>query len=220
MISDSDPSSPQVVNLTGQGSELSLSLSKVSFTGTPVGSTSAPKVITLKNLGTGTINISQVQATGPYSQTNTCTGPLVGGASCTVSTSFSPLVSGSNYGAIYVTNDGPGSPEAVALSGTSSALLFTPTQLTFPAQAVGTTSQPLTFTIKNVTSTAVNFGKGAISGPFKETNTCGSSILGNSSCTFTVTFTPTATGTQSGSIRNTAADFLSPFTTKLTGTGQ
>ncbi len=220
VISDSDPSSPQVVNLTGQGSELSLSLSKVSFTGTPVGSTSAPKVITLKNLGTGTINISQVQATGPYSQTNTCTGPLVGGASCTVSTSFSPLVSGSNYGAIYVTNDGPGSPEAVALSGTSSALLFTPTQLTFPAQAVGTTSQPLTFTIKNVTSTAVNFGKGAISGPFKETNTCGSSILGNSSCTFTVTFTPTATGTQSGSIRNTAADFLSPFTTKLTGTGQ
>ena len=150
----------------------------MTFTGTPVGSTSAPKVISLRNAGTGTINISQVQATGPYSQTNTCVGPLVAGASCAVSASFSPLASGSNFGAIYVTTDGPGSPQAVTLSGTSSALLFSPTQLTFPAQAVGTTSQPLTFTVKNVTSTAVNFGKGAISGPFKQTNNCGSSILG------------------------------------------
>jgi hypothetical protein len=35
-----------------------------------------------------------------------------------------------------------------------------------------------------------------------------------------VTFTPTATGTRTGTINSTAADFLSPFTQKLTGTGQ
>ena len=220
VITDSDPSSPQTVNLTGQGTELAESEAKLSFTGTVVGDTSPPKLVTLQNLGTTSITISQIQATGAYGQTNTCIGPLTEGTPCTVSVTFSPLRSGSSFGAIYITTNGPGSPQVINLTGTSSALSFLPTGLTFPAQNVGTTSQPLTITVKNNTSTAVAIGTIAIQGPFKQTNTCGTSILGNGSCAITVTFTPTATGTQTGTIRTTAADFLSPFTNKLTGTGQ
>ena len=220
VITDSDASSPQTVNLTGQGTELAESETKLSFTGTVVGATSPPKVVTLQNLGTSPIMITQVQATGPYAQTNTCLGPLTEGTPCTVSVSFSPLRSGSSFGAIYITTDGPGSPQVINLTGTSSALSFLPTGLTFPAQNVGTTSQPMTITVKNNTSTAVAMGTITTQGPFKQSNTCGPSILGDGSCAITVTFTPTATGIQNGTIKTTAADFLSPFTNKLTGTGQ
>lgn len=220
VITDSDPSSPQVVNLTGMGTALSQSQSKLTFSGTPIGGTSAPEVVTLHNLGTSTINISGVQATGSYSETNTCVGALAEGASCTISVSFTPLVSGSTFGAVYITDDGPGSPQVINLSGSSSALLFSPTSLTFAAQTVGTTSPAKTITIKNVTATTVALGTIAASAPFAQTNTCGKSILGNASCTISVTYTPTAKGTQSGTTRVTAADFLSPFSNKLTGTGQ
>jgi phospholipase C len=220
VITDSDPSSPQTVTLTGQGTELSQSASKLNFTGTPIGSTSAPKVVTLQNLGTSPITISQVQATGAYAETDKCVGSLLGGASCTVSVFFKPLMSGSSFGAVYITTDGPGSPQVINLTGTSSALSFNPPQLTFAAQSIGTTSEPQTITIKNNTATAVVMGTIAIQGPFAQTNTCSPNILGNGTCTITVTYTPTASGAQTGTVKTLAADFLSPFTSKLTGTGQ
>jgi phospholipase C len=218
-IVDSNPTSPQVINLTGQGTELSQSATSLSYTGTVIGKTSAPKVVTLKNLGTTAITISEVQATGPYSQTNTCTGALNGGASCTISVSFSPVRGGSSYGAVYITTNGPGSPQVVNLTGTSSAITFKPASLTFASQKVGTTSPAKTITMSNSTPSPVTLGSITISGPFAETNTCGASIAANGTCTITVTYTPTATGTQTGTITTLAADFLSPFTTKLTGTG-
>jgi hypothetical protein len=219
VITDSDPSSPQVVNLTGQGTELSQSATKVTFRGTAIGSTSAAQVVTLKNLGTAAINISKAQATGPYGATSTCVGPLNGGASCTVSATFSPSLSGTSFGALYITSDSPGSPQVVNLSGTASALTFNPPKLTFPQQQVGTTSAPLSVTIKNSTATAVAVGTVVVTGPFLQTNTCSPNILANGSCTINVTFTPTAQGTQNGSMRTTAADFQSPFTSQLSGTG-
>jgi hypothetical protein len=192
----------------------------MTFSGTPIGAHSAPENVTLQNLGTGDINISQVQATGAYTETNTCVGVLAASAKCTVSVTFNPLLSGTTFGGLYVKSDDPGSPLEVNLSGSSSALTFSPGQLTFPATTVGSSSSPLTLTIKNVTANAVAFGKFAIQGPFSQTHTCGVSIAGNSSCTITVTYTPTAKGTQSGTVKTTAADFESPFSTKLTGTGQ
>jgi hypothetical protein len=219
-IVDSDPSSPQTINLTGQGTELSQSATSLHFSETALGKTSAPRTVSLKNLGTTSITLAEIQATGPYSETNTCGGALNGGATCSISVSFSPLRSGSSYGAIYVTTNGPGSPQVVNLTGSASALTFNPTSLTFAAQKVGTTSPAKTITISNSTSAAVTIGSVSISGPYKETNTCGGSIAGNGSCTISVTFTPTATGTQTGTVKTLAADFESPFSNKLTGTGQ
>ena len=219
VITDSDPSSPQVINLTAQGTELAESVSKLSVSGTKIGGTSPPQQVTLTNLGTTTINVTGVQATGPYSSTNTCANPLIGGASCTVSVIFNPVASGTSFGAVYITTDGPGSPQVVNLTGTSSALAFNPPKVTFPSQAVGTTSQPLTITITNAIATAVAMGTIAIDGPFAQTNNCGSSLPGNGSCTITVTFTPKVQGNATGNVRTLAADFLSPFTTQLSGTG-
>lgn len=218
-INDSDLSSPQVVNLIGQGTGVSQSAGRLVFSGTTIGSTSQPQVVTLKNVGGGIINVSKVQATASYAETDNCVGQLLPGSSCGVSLTFHPQVSGSNFGALYVTSDDPGSPQVVTLNGSSSALSFSPTKLAFPSQKVGTTSQPMTITVRNFTANPVAIGTIASSGPFAQINTCGSSILGNSSCTITVTFTPTVQGTQKGSIKTLAADFMSPFNNQLSGTG-
>jgi len=59
----------------------------------------------------------------------------------------------------------------------------------------------------------------AASGAFGETTTCGASIAANASCTVSVTFTPTASGTQTGSLTITSNATNSPSTVSLTGTG-
>jgi phospholipase C len=216
---DSAAGSPQVVSLTGVGTELSQSATKLAFSGTTIGNSSSPSSFTLKNIGSSSITVSEVQATGPYTQTNTCVGALASEASCSVSVTFHPVRGGSSYGAVYITTNQPGSPQVVNLTGTSSALSFKPASFTFPSTKVGTTSAPKVFTVSNSTPSPVTIGSISISGPFAQTNTCGTSVPASGSCTISVTFTPTTTGTQTGSIKTLAADLLSPFTTKLTGTG-
>jgi hypothetical protein len=55
--------------------------------------------------------------------------------------------------------------------------------------------------------------------PFAETNTCGSSVLPGKKCTISVTFTPTVTGTASGTVTITDNASNSPQTVTTGGTG-
>jgi hypothetical protein len=52
------------------------------------------------------------------------------------------------------------------------------------------------------------------------TTPCGSSLAAKSKCTISVTFTPTATGTRTGSLNVTDSALNSPQTAALTGTGE
>ena len=102
-INDSSSNSPQIVHLTGEGTELSESVTKLAYTGTVIGNTSAAQTVTLENLGTTSITISAVQATGPFNQTSNCVGGLGAGASCTISVTFSPVIARTSYGSIFIT---------------------------------------------------------------------------------------------------------------------
>ena len=62
-------------------------------------------------------------------------------------------------------------------------------------------------------------GTAATTGPFAQTNTCASSVAAGANCTVSITFTPTATGSQTGAFTITDSDFQSPQTVTLTGTG-
>ena len=92
-----------------------------------------------------------------------------------------------------------------------------PTALTFSPQVTGTTSAAQTVTVANPTSAAAAVSSITASGPFAQTNNCGSSIAANGSCTVNVTFSPTATGTSTGSVTINAGGVTS--TVSLTGTG-
>ena len=78
--------------------------------------------------------------------------------------------------------------------------LLTPStfELGFGNQSVGTASSPQTVTL-SATGTASSLIDGiTISGDFSQTNTCGTSLAPNTSCSVAVVFKPTATGTRAG----------------------
>ena len=102
---------------------------------------------------------------------------------------------------------------------------FSPTSLTFSPQNVGVTSTPQTVTVTNngtanLTISTVTIGGTNASDFAKSANTCaGATVTPNKTCTVSVTFTPSATGSRTAtlSINDNAAN--SPQTVSLSGTG-
>jgi hypothetical protein len=111
--------------------------------------------------------------------------------------------------------------EVFPAAGGSSAptLSVSPASLTFASQALNTTSSPQTVTVNNTGSATANISTIATTGDFAETSTCGTSIAAGASCTVSVTFTPTASGTRTGSLTIASNASNSPSTVALTGTG-
>jgi hypothetical protein len=191
-----------------------------------LGNTSSAKTATLTNSGGGTVSISSISITGTDASqyiisAKTCGSSLAAGASCTISVEFKPTAEGVQSATLSVV-DGGGT-QTSALSGTGTAVKFAPASLTFSSTAVGTSSAPQTATMTNLGSTAITITSIAIGGTdpsdFTETNTCGSSLAANSSCSITVTFTPNAIGTLTANVTVTDSDVTSPQKLILTGTG-
>jgi hypothetical protein len=118
-ITDSAPGSPQVINLTGTASTLTLSASSLDFGSVAVGSTSAAQSITATNDGTTAISFSSITASGDFAETDNCvTVPLQPSTNCTINVTFKPSSTNSSVGALTITDNAPGSPQIVLLTGT------------------------------------------------------------------------------------------------------
>ena len=121
-ISSSDPGNPSAIALSGTGTVVSLSKKKVSFGDQPVGTTSTPQNVTLKNVGSTELNFTGITITGTnagdFAQTNTCGTSIAAGASCTITVTFKPTAQGTRSAAVSINDDGGGSPQKVILSGT------------------------------------------------------------------------------------------------------
>jgi len=124
-IADSELGSPQAITVTGTGTYVSLSPTRLGFGSHAVGATSPAKIVTLTNVGTALVDISSIQIAGADSQdfiqsATTCGPSVVGGASCTISLRFKPTATGTRSATLDLNDDGGGSPQTVALSGTGS----------------------------------------------------------------------------------------------------
>jgi Subtilase family/Abnormal spindle-like microcephaly-assoc'd, ASPM-SPD-2-Hydin len=94
-----------------------------------------------------------------------------------------------------------------------------PTSLTFSSQTTGTSAPPQAITVTNTGQSVLTITGVAASGDYSETNTCGTSVAAGGSCAITVTFTPTAAGSRTGTITITDNVSNSPQKVSLTGTG-
>jgi hypothetical protein len=103
--------------------------------------------------------------------------------------------------------------------GTSSPLTASPSSLSFGSATVGSTSSASTVTVSNPGTGAATAISVSVSGPFSQTNTCGSSIAAGGSCTVSVSFAPTAAGAASGTLSVASSAPGSPLTAGLSGTG-
>lgn len=103
------------------------------------------------------------------------------------------------------------------------AVTFTPTSLTFGSQAVGTTSAPQSVTVTN-SGTANLFINGvSITQAGLDFNTdeacAGLTLAPGTSCSMSVVFNPSLTGTRTATLNVTDNAAGSPQTVPLTGTG-
>ena len=96
---------------------------------------------------------------------------------------------------------------------------LSPTSLSFSAQVVNTTSSGQAVTLSNTGNGDLTISSITISGSFAGTSTCGSTLDAYSSCAISVTFTPTAAGSSTGSVKIIDNATGSPHTLNLTGTG-
>ncbi|MEU9212760.1 choice-of-anchor D domain-containing protein [Streptomyces sp. NPDC048415] len=104
--------------------------------------------------------------------------------------------------------------------GASTATLSTsPTSLTYPSQALNTASNAQTVTVTNTGNATATLSGITITGDFSQTNTCGTSIAAGTSCTVSVTFKPTASGTRTGDLTVAGNASNGTSTVALTGTG-
>ncbi len=89
--------------------------STLTFAGQPVGVASTPKVAVVRNIGTHTVPITSIVASGDYLATDNCPKTLPVGGSCDIEVSFDPLAPGIRSG--FVDIDMPGENEHLSLAG-------------------------------------------------------------------------------------------------------
>ncbi len=196
----------------------------LTFTDQATGTTSAAQTVTVTNAGSAPLTISSIAVSGDFGQTNTCGGGLAaGGASCTISATFTPTATGDLEGAVTLTDDAAGSPHVVSLKGTgvtpAPAVSLTPSSLTFPEQTVGTTSDPQTISLTNSGSADLTITEISTGGDFAQSNDCPGTLGPGAGCTITVTFTPTASGDFTTAVLVTSDAAGSPHAATLSGTG-
>ncbi|MGA6988672.1 MAG: choice-of-anchor D domain-containing protein [Terriglobales bacterium] len=204
-------STSSVVTVTVTASSVpvvSLTPTTLTFLITRLGSTSAVKMVTLKNTGnatldinTGGITIGGADASSFSIKATTCGATLAASASCTISVTFSPAAIGALTGSLKIADNASGSPQSVPLNGTGTEVSLSPNPLAFGTVAM---SKTLAVTVKNLGTTALTLTSTSITGseaaefsvlPYKAspaTSTCLNpaltSLAQNATCTYSVEF--------------------------------
>ena len=241
-IYDNAIGSPQTASLTGTGATsavpvVALTPKTLTFASTKIGSTSAAKVVTLKNTGKGTLDINSggitISGTDKSSfliKSTTCGSTVAAAASCTISVEFKPAASGTLTAALQVADNAAGSPQSVSLTGTGAAtapvVSLTPKSLTFASTAVGSTTAAKVVTLKNTGTATLDIKSGGITisgtdkSSFTKTTTCAATVAAGASCTISVKFKPAASGALTATLDVADNAAGSPQSVSLAGTGK
>jgi hypothetical protein len=149
-------------------------------------------------------------------------------ASCTITFTYTPSPSAiSETAMLTVSDNAPPGTQTVMLSGTGAVVTatLTPASLNFGSVAQGIASAPMTANLAASVSIGLNITSIVFTGTnakdFAEKDNCGTMVPADSSCTITITFTPSLGGntmeTASLVVTDNAATLMQIVT--LTGIG-
>jgi len=125
-----------------------------------------------------------------------------------------------NGGLLRVGTYGRGVWQIALLSGVpQTTMTLAPPTLIFSGQPVQTASTPQTVTVTNTGSIDLTVGSVAVTGDFLETNNCTAAIAPGGTCAISVTFTPSTTGTRTGTLTVSGNIAGGQQTVSLSGTG-
>ena len=221
-----------VAKISPGPAEVTLSTNTLTFASYSAGTTSAEESVTLTSSGAGLLTLTSITASGDFALITTGTScPYTGGsvassATCTIDVTFTPTTTGLRTGSVTINDNASNTPQVVSLSGTGTApgVSLSTTSVSFGNQAVGTTSASRAVTVTNNGTASLTFTGIAATGDFTVAasgTTCSSSapVAASSNCVINVLFTPTATGSRSGSLTLTDNASGTPQTVSLSGTG-
>lgn len=150
--------------------QVTLSATSLAFGSVTVGQVSAAQPVTVSNSGNAALSLTSVTLsdTSDYSMTSTCGATLAPSSSCSLSIDFKPQSTAALPATVTIVDNASGSPQAVALTGTGTAVpapqatLSTGT-LSFPATNAGTAASAQSVTLSNpgnasLTGIAISIG--------------------------------------------------------------
>jgi hypothetical protein len=196
----------------------------------------AVRAVILTNTGNAAMSVGKPQVSGnndsdDFIPLSLCPSTLAAGKSCQIIVTFT--ADNDNYSptaTLSVTDNAPGNPQTVQLSGTviNPKASLSAYSLSFGKQTVGTPSAAKTVTFTNTGTTPLVLSTLTVSGYFAlvpappPAITCvnGGTLQPAASCTIAVTFTPLVTGPESGKVVITDNALLSPQIILLSGTGK
>jgi hypothetical protein len=224
-ISSNAGTSLEYVSLVGTGTAAPLSLSPVAldFGSVQVGS-SASLPVTASNSGSAPITFTSISATGDFSTLGNCPASgssLAAESSCTVQVTFAPSAPGLRSGTLAFTTSASSAPLEVSLSGigTQSQLVVTPASLSFGPILVGAAAN-LSLMLVNSGSASLRGLSFVADGDFSVTGPCPQTALSpGASCNLQIGFSPSATGTRTGTLSIASSSPGTPTLVPLTGTG-
>jgi hypothetical protein len=210
------------VTLTGTGSPagpVQLSPASINFGSVEVGTTSNALQVTLQNSSASAVSITSVNVSAPFALAgNACGASIAAGSACQITVTFAPAQSGPSSGTLTVVT--ASGTQSVSLTGTGAAPptdTLSPASLTFSGTIIGQSSAAQTVQLTNSGGVPLTSIAAVASGPYQVASNCGTQLAASSACSLSVTFAPTAAGTQSGVL--TITDSLKSQTVALSGTG-
>ena len=205
-----------------QAPAVQLSTTSLNFGNQLVGTTTSVKSVTVTNVGTADLVISNIVAGGDFWQWSNCIGTLPAGTSCTLRVLVMVTLAGARNATIVITDNAPNSPQKVICKATGVAppISIAPISVNFSPQSPGTQSAILT----NTGTSTLTLSGFSITGPaaadFTEAHpTCPAQLAAGANCTINVTFQPNAGGMRAATLEINDSDPSSPQSLPLIGTG-
>ena len=198
-----------------------------------IGQSSNSKLVTLTNTGGQSLSLSSVGVTGTnpsdFVATPTCSFPtvLAPNVTCTISLVFSPTAAGTRQASLSATDNAPGSPQSIPLSGIGAsplpAVTLSPGSLTFASTTQGSTSPAQSVTVTSSGGATLHISSvlpgGSNPADFQVTNACSGAYPVAATCSITVTFSPLGAGQRTANLTINDDAPNSPQSVQLTGTG-
>jgi sugar lactone lactonase YvrE len=221
-----------ILALVGQGTAITITPSSLNFGSRLVKTTSAAKAVVLKNNGDTSVTMGAIALsdTTNYKETNNCPpsgSALASASSCTISVTFHPQATGTKAAKVQIADSDPSSPQVLSLTGiATSAVSLSPSTITFPNTAVGSTSPASKIVLTNNTGGDLTLGTPAVSasGSFAKTSatTCTPALIvaNGQTCLIYVVFKPRQVGLSSGTVKVSDDSGTGTQSVSVQGTGQ
>jgi hypothetical protein len=224
-ISSNAPNSPLTIALSGTGIQAQLGAvpGTVAFGNVSTGNSNS-QTISLTNGGTASVVISHATVTGTGFSMTGLNIPLTipTGSKATFNVVFAPSAAGSVTGSVALISNAPNSPFTIGLSGAGVAgtqlLTFSTSSLSFGSVSVGSNSD-LGAALTNMGNSSVTISAVNVTGAAFTVSgiSSGETLTAGQSVPVTVQFSPTVSGSISGSVSLVSSATNSPATMGLSG---